>query len=116
MPSSLLKFSTILILSQFVFSSEQFQPCLGTTKTESGDEYSFALAQVDDYKNPLGPQEACYYSCGAQVVTQSANKGDMAKLTLMDSAASFLTASGFLKVGESYYLVGNQYLAPTSLN
>lgn len=106
MPNNLLKFSTLLIFSQFILSSEQYQPCLGTTKTKPNDDYTFALAQVDDYKNPLGPQEACYYSCGAQVVTQSSNKGDMSMLTLMDNAASFLTASGFLKVGESYYLVG----------
>lgn len=102
---SILKFSALLILSNYVFSSQQYQPCLGTAKPKGSGDYTFALAQVDDHHDPVGPQAACYYSCGAEIVTQSSNKGDMSGLTLMDNAATFLTASGFLKVGESYYLV-----------
>ncbi|KAI7891527.1 uncharacterized protein EV154DRAFT_507681 [Mucor mucedo] len=99
----LLKFSALLILSQFVFLSHQLQQCLGTIK-QSNSDYTFALAHVDDFHNPLSVQEACYYSCGAQVVTQSSNRGDMSRLTLMDNAAQLLTATGFLTVGESYFL------------
>ncbi|GAA5812304.1 hypothetical protein MFLAVUS_005755 [Mucor flavus] len=76
---------------------------MGTLKPV-GVDYTFALAHVDDVRNPLAGQEACYYSCGAQIVTQSANRGDMSKLTLMDTSANLLASSGFLKVGESYLL------------
>lgn len=100
----LFKYSILLIATNFVFLSHQLQPCLGTLKPPNQD-YTFALAYVDDARNPLAPQEACYYSCGAQIVTQSSNRGDMARLTLMDISASVLTGNGFLKVGESYLLV-----------
>ncbi|KAK4511210.1 H(+)-transporting V1 sector ATPase subunit D [Mucor velutinosus] len=98
---SSLKFSAFLVLSQFVLHSQQ--QCLGTSKMR-GIDYTFALAQVSNNSNPLGPQEACYFNCGAQIVTQSSNRGDMARLTLMDNAATVLTSSGFLLAGQTYYL------------
>ncbi|KAL9540972.1 hypothetical protein MBANPS3_009381 [Mucor bainieri] len=101
MLSSSLKFSVFLVLSQFVLSSQQ--QCLGTSKMR-GNDYTFALAEVGDRSNPLGPQEACYFGCGAQIVTQSSNRGDMARLTLMDNAAPVLTSSGFLQAGQTYFL------------
>ncbi|KAL9554690.1 hypothetical protein PS6_003288 [Mucor atramentarius] len=69
-----------------------------------GNDYTFALAKVSDSSNPLGPQEACYFGCGAQIVTQSSNRGDMTRLTLMDNAAPVLTSSGFLQAGQTYFL------------
>lgn len=88
----------------FHFVSLTSQQCLGTTRIK-GSDYSFALAPVDDSSNPLSPQEACYYSCGAEIVTHSANKGDMYHLTQMDNAAAALAASGFLENGKAYLLV-----------
>jgi hypothetical protein len=92
------------ILSLFVMTSQQ--QCLGTYRLRNSG-FTFALAQVKDgiNRNPIAAQEACYYGCGAQIVTQSSNRGDMYHLTLMDSAASALRASGVLKIGESYLLV-----------
>ncbi|CAO0789873.1 unnamed protein product [Mucor circinelloides] len=101
MLSSGLKFSVLLVLSQFVLNSQQ--QCLGTSKMR-GNDYTFALAKVSDSSNPLGPQEACYFGCGAQIVTQSSNRGDMTRLTLMDNAAPVLTSSGFLQAGQTYFL------------
>ncbi|GAN10639.1 hypothetical protein MAM1_0379c10183 [Mucor ambiguus] len=101
MLSSSLKFSVFLVLSQFVLRSQQ--QCLGTSKMQ-GNDYTFALAEVSNRSNPLGPQEACYFGCGAQIVTQSSNRGDMARLTLMDNAAPALTSSGFLQAGQIYFL------------
>lgn len=102
MLSSSLKFSVFLIVSQFVYNSHQ--QCLGISKIR-GSDYTIALAKINDINNPVGPQEACYFGCGAQIVTQSSNRGDMSSLTLMDNAASSLTSSGFLQSGQSYFLV-----------
>lgn len=102
MLSSSLKFSVFLIVSQFVYNSHQ--QCLGASKIR-GSDYTIALAVINDISNPVGPQEACYFGCGAQIVTQSSNRGDMTSLTLMDNAASSLTSSGFLQSGQSYFLV-----------
>jgi hypothetical protein len=101
----------LLIVSQWVRVS--YQQCLDTTRIR-GSLFAFALAPVEDIRNPLGPQEACYYSCGGQVVTHSSNKGDMARLTLMDKSAPILTDMGFLKSGQVYLLVMLHKKANTS--
>ncbi|KAI8639742.1 hypothetical protein BD408DRAFT_420834 [Parasitella parasitica] len=100
LPASL-RISVFLIISQLVHSSQQ--QCLGTSKVR-GSDYTFALAGISNINNPLGPQEACYFGCGAQIVTQSSNRGDMSRLTLMDNAASTLISSGFLQSGQIYFL------------
>lgn len=92
----------LILLSHCIAITQQ--QCLNTT-TVNGGSYSFALALVNDLSNPLGPQEACYYSCGAEIVTHSANTGFMAELTWMDKAAQDLAASGFLQRGKAYILV-----------
>jgi hypothetical protein len=82
------------------------QQCLGTSKL-IGSSFTFALAQVNGNinRNLLAAQEACYFGCGAQIVTQSANQGDMFQLTLMDNAVFALRDAGFLNSGQTYILV-----------
>ncbi|RCH92345.1 hypothetical protein CU098_001033, partial [Rhizopus stolonifer] len=71
--------------------------CLSISRPKNN--YAFALASVSD-----SPAAACYFECGAQIVTQSINRGDMAQLTLFDSEAQDLISSGFLQVGQTYLL------------
>lgn len=97
-----LHYSILFILCQWVHTS--FQQCLDTTRIK-GSLWAFSLARVNDLSNPLGPQEACYYSCGGEIVTHSANRGSMARLTLMDKSAPILLDMGFLQENQVYLLV-----------
>jgi hypothetical protein len=101
-----LKLSILILLSHHVIYSQQFEPCLASASNKRlNDGYSFALAKVQDTSAVSGPQEACYYSCGARLVTYSNNKGDMKKLTAIDKAMPHLTLIKFLKAGQSYFVV-----------
>jgi hypothetical protein len=107
-PSISLKLSSLLLLSQLISTSHQFEQCLVTLKNVRVErDYSFSIAQVANMDDPLGPQEACYYSCGAQLLTQSPDINDMTQLTLLDKSASFLTSTGFLRTGHAYFVVGS---------
>ncbi|KAI9254642.1 hypothetical protein BY458DRAFT_520843 [Sporodiniella umbellata] len=93
----------ILLLLALVAASYQYEPCLATAKNQRlNDGYSFALAKVPDAN--ISPQEACYYSCGAQLVTYSKNMGDMKQLTSVDKAMPYLGLVGFLRPEQSYFV------------
>ncbi|KAF7722304.1 T-complex protein 1 subunit zeta [Apophysomyces ossiformis] len=51
-----------------------------------------------DNKGELAPQEACYYGCGAQILTNTPT----ANLTALDTSLSFLSLAGFFEDNESY--------------
>lgn len=76
------------------------QQCLKTFKGKN--EYTFALAHTNDTQDPAA---ACYFECGAHIVTRSSNQGDMDQLTLFDNQVSSLLANQFLELDTPYLLV-----------
>ncbi|KAL0082479.1 TCP-1/cpn60 chaperonin family-domain-containing protein [Phycomyces blakesleeanus] len=104
MPSSLVaNLASFLILSSLVVKSDQAR-CIATAKhpNPSINDYTFALASVDNPRDASPGPESCYFGCGGSLLTMSSNSGPTEQLTVLDMASSFLGASGFFVPGEAY--------------
>ncbi|KAG0167802.1 hypothetical protein DFQ28_009060 [Apophysomyces sp. BC1034] len=61
--------------------------------------FTYTLAELDN-DGELAAQEACYYGCGAQILTNTAK----ADLTALDAALPFLSSAGFFEDGKTYFV------------